>query len=182
MPEVRLGRYDAREVGLPPVCLCCARPASVVRKKVFVKRPWWLYVLVAVCWPALPVLLFVGDRVVVRAPLCELHKHHWSGRRLTFFAAAVADLVIATAAVVLIYIFPGSTHPLRNLGLILGLVGILAGPPLVLVLALTLRYTGIYPTEITRYSITLAGVPDEFIEAVRVARRGGAAVPQPSEK
>src|SRR5262245_35621936 len=101
MAEVRLGRYEAREGGLPPVCLRCARPASTVRTRVFVKRPWWIYLLVALCWPALPVLLFVGDRVPVRAPLCELHKHHWSGRRLSVFAAAAADFLIALTAVVL---------------------------------------------------------------------------------
>src|SRR5262249_6801562 len=105
MAEVRLGRYEAREGGLPPVCMRCARPASWLRRRMSVKRRWW------VCL-SLPVLFFLGDRVLVRAPLCELHKHHWSGRRLTFFAAAGADLVIATAAVILIYIFPGSTHPL----------------------------------------------------------------------
>src|SRR5262249_41531612 len=101
MPEVRLGRYEAREGGLPPVCLRCARPASVLRAEVFVKRPWWLYVLVAICWPALPVLWFVGDRVLVRAPLCELHKHHWRGRTLTVFAAAAVDFLVALAAVIL---------------------------------------------------------------------------------
>jgi hypothetical protein len=183
MAEVRLGRYEAREGGLPPVCLRCARPASVMRTKVFVKRPGWLYLLVAVCWPALPVLFLVGDRVPVRAPLCELHKHHWLSRKLSILAAAAVVLVIAVAAVVLWINFRSGAHPLHKLSLILGVIGLVVGPPAVLGLALTLRYAGIYPTEITRHSITLAGVPNEFLEAVRVARRGGgSAVPHPSEK
>jgi hypothetical protein len=184
MADVRLGRYEAREGGLPPVCICCAGPASVLRKKTFVKRSPWLYALVAVCWPALPVLWFLGDRVLVRAPFCELHKNHWLGRTWLVFAAVAVDVVLAVTGVVLALQYWGQHHPLRDLSLLLGTLGLILGPPAILALALTLKYTAIYPREITRHSITLTGAPDEFVEAVRVARQrepasSGNVVPQP---
>jgi hypothetical protein len=76
---------------LPPICMICGNEAhEVVRKKMSWKPGWvWLLILFGLI-PFLLVALMLTKRAVLQAPLCPLHKNHWSNRTLAvalgFFA------------------------------------------------------------------------------------------------
>src|SRR5437016_1618782 len=95
MAEVELGRFEAREGKLPPVGLRSGSPACVVRAKVFVQRPWWVYLgLPLAIVPYFILAARAGQRVRVQAPLCALHRFHWLWRTLILFAGLVLDAVL----------------------------------------------------------------------------------------
>lgn len=195
MADVRLGKYEAREGRLPPVCLRCGAPASMSRRMVFYCRPWWAFVFVPwwvysvilLAVPCLLLLLLVGRRARAVCPLCELHKHHWLWRNLVFAGAGllpVAFFVLFLIVDPLSSLWPRSMR--TGLSLLFTAIAY-GGPPVFLACFLLLRYTAIYATEITSNSITLTGVAVEFVEAVRVLRRGAApddvedVIPHPTE-
>jgi len=172
MAEVRLGRYEAREGRLPPVCMVCAVPAGAYRRKVFTCRPVWQYVAALLCWPLACFFPFLARRAVVLAPLCRLHKHQWRWRALLLGTAVLAADALLVLAVSFLILDAPVWFQLR-LGqlqrpLLVAALGVV--PPGVLLLALTLKFSTVYATEITEHSVTLTGVPGEFVEAVRVAR------------
>src|SRR5438105_930337 len=97
MAEVRLGRYEAREGLLPPVCMVCGAPAGVVRTMWFWLVPWWLYLVFPLGCGVLylVLLLLLVKRARVQAPLCALHRNHWHGR----FLILVGMLALMTLVV-----------------------------------------------------------------------------------
>src|SRR5262249_24514087 len=102
MPQLRLGRYEAREGLLPPVCMVCGAPASVQRRTLFARAPAWCYV--AFLFGVLPyfaLTAFFGRRALARTPLCELHKNHWLGRALCFAGLFLVYAALAVPVVIL---------------------------------------------------------------------------------
>jgi hypothetical protein len=186
MAQVRLGRYEAREGLLPPVCMVCGAPAGVQRRVVFSHPPAWFYVaFLAGVLPYFFLTALRGRRVLVRAPLCELHKYHWLGRGFFFgilFLAYIAVGVTTLFATQLSFVdFQGLMRPERFQNFqrtvtLLGLLVGIGGAPALLLIYLGLKLTAIHPTEITANSITLDGVVAEFCEALRVERRDQATV------
>jgi hypothetical protein len=190
MAQVRLGRYEAREGLLPPVCMVCGAPASVQPRTILARAPGWCYA--AFLFGVLPyfaLTAYFGRRALVRTPLCELHKNHWLGRALFFGLLFMAYAAVVVPAFFLSQLgFDDIKHTMdaerfRNLqrvGTLLGLLVALGGPPVLLGVYLWLRYSAIHATEITAHSLTLEGVVAEFCEALRVERRDetpAAAVP-----
>ena len=83
MASVRIGRYEAVEGLLPPVCMKCGAEALLFKKKTFSWHPSWvLLLLIAGLLPFLIVALVPTERMTVHAPLCDEHRYHWTWRGL----------------------------------------------------------------------------------------------------
>jgi hypothetical protein len=160
MATVRLGRYELEEYDLPRVCMRCGARARHWKTKKFSWYPPWAFIVLGL----IGAMMFMKT-ITMDVPLCERHKWHWGGRTaiivlglvgiifLMFAGIAAADVVRIDPPVVFIPI------AMLFLAWLIATVVLSAG---------TIR-----PTEITDKSVTLRGVSEEFVEAVREARRGG---------
>jgi hypothetical protein len=166
MATIRLGRYEAREGQLPRTCMRCGAAASMYRRKLFAWHRWWTYLLVLLTLPTIIIPVFVlfrNERVLVLAPLCELHKNHWYWRSWVVIGGMILCVGFAVFnGIVVNEKVPEVRFPvgfqLAVLFLTLTVLILWAGT------AIVLRYTAIRETKITKYSITLTGVADEFVE------------------
>jgi hypothetical protein len=166
MATIRLGRFEAKEGRLPPVCLRCGSAAAVYRDKVFWNIRWWVYLLFPL-WPVFILCLFLGPRVSLRAPLCALHKHHWRWRTAASLGFLGGLALVGGIALVLLE-FTASSSNSEMLGiLVMGMAWEL-GPLVWLALIIGLKYSAVHETRVTKHSISLTGVSSEFVEAHRV--------------
>jgi hypothetical protein len=170
MATVRLGRYEAREGPLPPVCVACGVRARVVRNTVVSTFPAWFYLGVPLgLLPFLLLWAFFSRRALVRAPLCTLHQFHWWWRK-----GALAVLFLFNFALFGLAIFVtddphGIIRDGRGLVVFLWLLATVLMPLVLVAGDVALRYTGVHATEVGEHSLTLRGVSEEFAEAARVA-------------
>src|SRR2546423_13064777 len=89
--SVELRRAEARGLDLPPVCMRCGQPAEQFVSKVFAWHPSWVYFLLFVgLLPFIIVALIITERARVDAPLCAVHKGHWSKRTWTLLLSFLA--------------------------------------------------------------------------------------------
>ena len=170
MARVRLGRYEAEEGRLPPVCMRCGADADGYRRKQFSWHPEWVYALIFVgLVPFIVVALVLTKRMRVRAPLCRAHTGHWLWRTWftlgSFFVVVVVEVALGFLSAEL------SRRPdLRGADgwvcagmALLGLVW--------LVVVAVVQSTAIRAAEITDRDITLTGVSPAFADEVRETRR-----------
>src|SRR6516165_7933208 len=101
MSQVILGRFEAEEGELPPVCLRCGAPAAVFKRWTLTCYPDWSYLLLLVTiWPFLLASPLLRQRMRVLVPFCVAHRRYWLKRRLLFWVS------LAAMAAVLIIILP----------------------------------------------------------------------------
>jgi hypothetical protein len=168
MAQVKLGRLEAEEGELPPLCLRCGRPAVVVKSWSFRCYPEWAYLLLLLTfWPFLLLSPILRQRLRVRAPLCLVHQHYPWRRRLISWAVFVAVVIVMIISLVL------AADP----GLSSGSYGILwllfwFGGLLWLAVTFLVRVNTLCASEITDDSITLNGVSGVFVERLRAEKEG----------
>jgi hypothetical protein len=173
MAAVRLGRYEAKAGHLPKTCVCCGSRAVLARRRVFSWCPWWFYPLVPLgILPFLLVWAFFARRARVVAPVCAAHRFHWWWRSGVLLLAVILNFALALLTLRL------AQDPADFFDDAPGLIAFLTGisvlmPTGLLALGLMFRWTGVHAAAIDEHSITLGGVADEFVEAVRV-RHGDA--------
>src|SRR5438874_1356496 len=86
MAQVKLGRFEAEEGELPPLCLRCGAPATGFKSLQFSSYPDWSYLLLLLTfWPFLIAAPLLRQRMRVLAPLCPTHRKYWLRRRLLFW-------------------------------------------------------------------------------------------------
>jgi hypothetical protein len=168
MARVHLGRLEAEQGELPPLCLRCGALAVVYKTRRLAWQPVWTIVLFGVTlWPLLVVSLIIRKRMSVLVPFCATHRHHWLWRGLLALLAygALAGLVFLDYLFVLAAQEPGRMllHPLLHFWL----TGIF-----LLGTVLMVQATGIHPVEITDEGITLTGVDETFVERLHKEKRG----------
>jgi hypothetical protein len=170
MARVRLGRYEAEEGRLPPVCMCCGAPADLTKAKLFNWHPGWVYALILVgLLPFLIVALVLTKRMRVRAPVCAAHTYYWTWRSLFVLGGFLALVLVGIAAIVLMASTEGRQQAHNMAGLfcvgvaVLGLVWLVA--------AAVIQNLTIRPVEITDRDITLIKVSREFADALQEARQ-----------
>jgi hypothetical protein len=173
MPSIRLGRYEVEEYELPRFCARCGEKAVVCPPKRFAWSPQWLPVLIllGLLGLALYVILALSltKRMVVPLPFCERHRNYWRNRQIFIFGGLAAVVLIAAVAITLGAVLDNKRITDEALLItILGSVGLFL---VWLVSAAVLQSLGIRPGEITDTSISLAGLSDEFVDAVRRERR-----------
>ncbi len=173
MPSVSLGRYEIEEYDPPEVCMKCGAPSSVVVRKTFSWYPPWVGTLALVGFlfftPLFVIFLIVGlvmtKRMPMRIPLCDKHKGHWTMRTLVSLLGFLGVLCFVGLAI-FASVSDGDLSDLAGAFWILVVVLFLAW----LITVAILQSTAIRPTEITDRSITLRGVSQGYIEALREDR------------
>src|SRR5262249_13798383 len=101
MALVQLGRYEAEEGELPPVCITCGRPATAYRTPRFSWGPFWCCVfLLLTFWPYLLVAPFLTVRMRILLPFCNQHRGFWSRLSVRFLGSVF--MVVLTIGVGLI--------------------------------------------------------------------------------
>jgi len=177
MATVTLYREELEDNGLPPFCMRCGEPATLVKHKRFSWGPGWAVALLAVgalCfgplfWVALILIPLLLKKMRVPVPLCERHRNHWLPLQIVLFGGigVVVLLVCSTIVLVVTTSGPGEREAQLVGGLCLGTVAFLVA---MLVPAAILQTRVIRPIEITYGSITLTSVANEFAQRVKQGR------------
>jgi hypothetical protein len=93
--ELKLGRLEAEEGELPPLCLRCGQPAEVYCPQKLSAQPGWTYcLLLFTFWPFLILMPLVRRNARILAPLCTTHKNYWRRRRLPAIGSVAAVLLV----------------------------------------------------------------------------------------
>ena len=182
MATVTLYRQELDTWDLPPICMRCGEPATLVRQKRFSWGPGWVLLLLFVSvilpllfWVALIVNARLLKKMWVPVPLCERHRNHWLALQVVLFGGLAILALLFCATIVLWGIMPEPTQGELSLA---GWFCFATVTFLVIMVfpAAILQTKVIRPTEITDQSITLTSVAKEFVHRVREersdARRG----------
>jgi hypothetical protein len=162
MASVRLTRGEARG-RLPSVCIVCGQTATGFKSKQMSWHPSWVYILLLLgLLPFIIVALCVQKRMRVEAPFCARHQNHWLSRTLIIVFSLVAIIIVGVGASMLMA--GQRAGPNDATGAIC--FGVIALGIAWLVLVAVLSMTAVRAEEITENSITLAGVSDEFVNAL----------------
>jgi hypothetical protein len=161
--SVSLGRYEIEEYDPPEVCMKCGARSSVVVRRTFSWCPPWVIITIIAGLLIYAILAMVmTKRMSVKVPLCKEHKGHWTMRTLCILLGFLGLLVFVGLAIAL------SSEDSDLAGLVWMVTGVLLLAWLIMVIIF--QYTAIRPTEITDRSITLTGVNEGYIEALREDR------------
>ncbi|WP_020475928.1 Coa1/Tim21 domain-containing protein [Zavarzinella formosa] len=165
MAKVTLTEYECRKNLLPDVCMKCGEPADTRVKRNFSWYPPWVMVLVlAGVLVAAIVALILTKKMSVRAPMCDLHKDHWSKRTMWTLITFGILAVLGIGGIVILGAVENGPNKDSFTGLICGggVFGLLAW----LILVVIFQSTMIKPTLITDKKITLVKVHPEFVRAL----------------
>jgi hypothetical protein len=161
MAQIKLGKYELKNYPLPPLCMVCGQPATITRNKKFSWNPGWVYLLLLVgLLPCIIVALIMTRRMRIEAPLCDVHRNHWSTRNWVTGLSILGYVVFFFAALIF---FQGEA-----LGGLLG--GSIALFVVWLIILAIWQATAIRVTEITNHSIVLQGVSRGFVNSVKEER------------
>jgi hypothetical protein len=168
MPSITLSKYECSRSLLPDVCVVCGAPATTRKARNFSWHPGWVWVLILInLIVVLIVALILTKRMSVRLPVCDQHEGYWRRRTWFYTLPTLAILLLGIGALVYLWSQPPGVKD--------ELTGWLCGGSLVLlvawiVVAAIVQATGIRATEITDRTMTLAGLHEEFVGAVREDR------------
>jgi len=158
MAQVSLHVYQA-DGYLPPVCMCCGRPATTTVTKRMSWQPQFVGGLIA---------LLMTKYATVQAPFCDQHKGHWFNRNLLTWGTFVLFLAVGAGSLA---ISANLDAGLRDS--VMPVVAVFCGVMLAawLIILICCEFTKIRPVHITDEEISLTGVAQEFIDAVREEER-----------
>jgi hypothetical protein len=171
MAEIRLDLQEA-EADLPPVCIFCGEPATVVKTKKLLWWPRWTYLLLLVhpfLWGI--VALIVSKRACLQAPFCERHQYHWHNRSLLIWGVGLVLVLTAAAGFI-----AGNVLLDPKFDDLLSVVAYVSGMALIflwIVGIAIVQTTTIRPRVITKTEIVLKGVSEAFVEALQERDRHG---------
>jgi hypothetical protein len=143
-----------------------------VRKKFSWYPPWIGILILGGPIPFAIVAAILTKRMQVVVPLCEAHRGHWTWRNWFIYGGLAVVGALGLGAFILMIVLTEQRPPRPGTDAIVG-ISCIATAVLGLawlIAAAIVQSTGIRPTEITDYSITLTGVADEFIDAVEDQR------------
>jgi hypothetical protein len=161
--------FEEVEEGLPAVCMCCGRPATVFLERRFTWFPQWLGMTVGVPPLFLLLMLLLRQRLTVAVPFCERHQNHWRVRARIALGGAAVVAVTALAGAGLLFALSHYVEVDALIGpFVLALV-VLLGAWLITVAAL--YTTVIRAVDMTDRSICLGGVSRAFVDAMYDARQ-----------
>jgi hypothetical protein len=169
MADIKLGRYEAEEGQLPPVCICCGAPATQYQAQTLAWQPVWSYFVFGLTvWPLLFLALLLRKRMRVLLPLCDAHRSSLRWQRRVAQVLMVVLLGVLVGGAILLNREDDAGNYTVNPLLLLWFDGV----PIMVALLL-LRAGAVRPQEITDDSITLGDVADDFVNqwhAERAAR------------
>lgn len=161
MAKVRITRREAEQGLLPPVCALTGESTEDVKRKTFLWQPGWISVLIlAGLLPYLIVAMLLRKSMTVNLPLVRAKHGHWAWRMAVGLLLILGSLGAFFGGVAM-----NMQRDTETVGGYLMLGG-LAGFVLSLIVVAVLNQLGIRPTEITDNDITLAGVHQNFVDAL----------------
>jgi hypothetical protein len=159
MGVVRLHRDRVHGDDLPPLCLRCGEPATVLRGKTFSKSQGWTFILIFLGGlPYLLACLVFRDRFHVRAPMCDAHRNHFHWQRAILWGGLLGLIALAAGCLALIGHVPDEVQKNCFIGL-----AIAAG--IWVVVYLGNMFTSITAATVSDEEALLVGVSDEFAKA-----------------
>lgn len=160
--EVAAGRF-------PEVCARCGEPATTAKWKTMAWYPPWVNILLLVgVLPAAIVMMILTKRASVKVPFCAGHAWHWINRNLLIAGTFVLFAAIGIISVVVATNVPRDLEQKIMPVICIGDLVLLVTWLVIIVVAQT---TAIRPKEITDKEVVLAGVCNEFVDAVEEADR-----------
>ena len=169
MAAVTLYLDRLREKDLPDCCMRCNAPVAVHKSRNFSWHPPWVGVLIlAGLLPYVVVAMILTKRARVPIPFCSRHSNHWTWRALVTWLGLLVVLGLGFTSVIFINeIERGGRNNLAGLvclgSIVLGLIW--------LITAAVLQSTAIRPEKIDDDEIKLAGVSQDFADALKEHRR-----------
>jgi hypothetical protein len=171
MAEIRLGRAEVEHGRLPKVCMVCGRRASVKRKKAFRWSPLWIMLVGGAILARI-----MSKKMTIHAPFCKGHRNHWLMRTLLIVFGFLGVVAVSFALITIVAVKSAERGPEdKPLLIAVGFAGALFFAWLIMLIVLQL--SAIRAKEITDKSMTLTGVNQSFIAALRdlrEERRNGA--------
>jgi len=165
MADVTLGRYEAEEGMLPPVCIRCGAPATAFKTVNFSHQPdWTFFLLLITVWPFALAGLCFRKRMRSLLPVCEAHRKHWFRHRVLLILCLVLVLLLVSVGMITLAGGNAGGAP-RLMRLLLWLVG-----PLSILVVLLVRTKMVRPCELTDEIIRFTGVSQEFVDAYSAER------------
>jgi hypothetical protein len=164
MGVVRFERHRTELEDMPSLCLRCGAPATVAPSKTFSKSQGWTTVLIFFGGvPYLLATLVFRNRLRVRTPLCDAHRHHfnWQAGILWGGLAALALMLAGCFAMI-----PNGGAMTDKC---FGAVGILAA--VWVVVLLVNRLSGIQAAAVSDRDALVVGVSAKFARAYEAAGR-----------
>jgi hypothetical protein len=168
MAQVMLGRLEAEEGELPPVCLVCGAPAVVYKVGSFNFCPDWCYLcLLLTFWPFLVASVLARQRMKVLAPLCAAHRNYWRARRLKRVMVVAVMVLFLFSIYVLLLSLDLPFEFFGTLWIVFWIAGVFW-----LGLIFISRIYVIYASELTDDRITLDRVSALFVSKLHAEKDG----------
>src|ERR1051326_4573281 len=166
MAEVRLGRLEAEEGEVPPLCVRCGRPAAVYRRLRLGCQPGWSYcLLLFTFWPFLILSVLLRRRLAVLLPFCETHKSYRRNYRLLALGSGGAVVVVIVGILIALIASGHDDSPFLLLWAMFWLAGMLW-----LIRTVMIQSGALRAIDLTEESIALKGVSGVFIEKLRLEK------------
>lgn len=165
MDWITLSKRQVENDALPDVCMVCGQPATCRINKSFSHTPEWVeFLYLAGIFPGLIAAHFLTEEMRVSCPFCSRHRNHW--RNLYWLGGVgwlVGGLPLAGIGYLIgIAIGSGGNAPYIGLG-----VGAAVGLIVWLAALIYVKHTRIDAKKVTSSEITLQGVHDCFVKAVK---------------
>jgi hypothetical protein len=188
MAQVHLSRHEAEGGLLPPVCMVCGAHAEQRKQKRLSWKPSWvialpviglmialgsipgmfevfsLLMLVAGMLGYLVVSALTRQHLMLRAPLCERHTHHWVWQSVVIPVTLLVLVLMCCGGVPLLEFLtrrPGSPPLSAFYGMWVLFLGVVW-----LASSIVIDHITIHATEITPHGATLDCVSDGFVHAL----------------
>jgi hypothetical protein len=166
---VRLGRFEAEQGELPPLCMRCGAPAALYKARQLSWQPVWTYFVFGLTfWPVLLLAGLMRKRMRLLAPFCQRHRNYWrrrTAKTALLFLGLLALFVLIAPAILIAAQNRDEENAARILLLLFWLAGVVAT-----IAFLLFRRRSLHATEITDDAIVLTGVAEAFVRQWRAER------------
>jgi hypothetical protein len=168
MAEIRV-ELEVAAGRLPEVCARCGEPATTAKWRAMTWYPPWVNLLALLALlPAAIVAMILTKKASVKMPFCNRHSWHWLNRTLlmwgTFFLFGFIGLLGLIFAGAIMGNAQQNIMPFFCTTSVVLLISWLT-------LVVIVQATAIRPKEITDTEIQLAGLCQEFVDAVEEEER-----------
>lgn len=166
MATVILNRDECAEGFLPHICIRCGETATIVKNQTFKWFPPLLFILLFICLPLYLIFgILMTKQMRVAVPLCDAHRYIFLRRQIVM-ALGVTSMIAGVLLGIIFgrdfdlqYRWSGGFMIFIGFGFVCGIIVILLG-----------NLLSIFPSRMTKNSISLYGVSPVFVQTVEQVR------------